>query len=320
MSNEQKKEPKDLPPPMAEWLESQPEQDRQELERMWELAGEAAPEEPAPEETRAAWRELEDELDAEDTRGRSPAGNVFRLRRTLVAAAIATALVLGGYYFWQRPVQVVASPGEMTQVTLPDGSRVELNSASRLTYERALFGWDREVTLEGEAFFEVAPGEEPFTVRTFNAAVQVLGTRFNVRAREDEPERSTTVAVEEGKVAFAAEGLPDQPITLTAGQASRVAGEDDVPTPPEPVSAGRAAAWRAGGLYVRGEPLSVLARELERRYGVEVRIQGEKLRRDTISLYLPEPKSAEAVLGDLCSYVGCTAKRSGRGFTLHPDN
>ena len=304
---------------MAEWLEGQPEEKRQELERTWRLAGQAAPEEPTPEETRVVWNELEDELEAEEVQRGSSAGNVFPLRPALVAAALIAALVLVGYYYWQRPVQVVTLPGETASVRLPDDSVVQLNSASRLTYERTLFGWDREVALEGEAFFEVASGEEPFTVATFNASVRVLGTRFNVRARADEPEPSTAVAVEEGRVALAGEGKPTRPVTITAGQVSRVPEGDDVPTPPEPVSAARATAWRAGGLYVRGEPLSALARELERRYDVEVRIQGEKLRRDTISLYLPEPKGAEAVLHDICVYLGCTVIADPEGFDMRAD-
>ena len=66
------------------------------------------------------------------------------------------------------------------QLVLSDGSKVWVNARSRLTYPVS-FGDVREVTLEGEAYFEVARDEDrPFVVRTENLTVKVLGTEFNI--------------------------------------------------------------------------------------------------------------------------------------------
>lgn len=65
-------------------------------------------------------------------------------------------------------------------VTLPDGTDVKLNANSRLRYPKAFVGDRREVSLEGEAFFDVAHDEKPFIVKSYDVGVRVYGTRFNV--------------------------------------------------------------------------------------------------------------------------------------------
>src|SRR5690606_693130 len=113
-------------------------------------------------------------------------------------AAAAVVVVGLGAALWLRPTVHRAPLGERLAVVLPDGSRVELNSGSRLAYRRT-FGWRaRRVDLHGEAFFDVVPADVPFTVRTFNSAVTVLGTRFNVRAWPDDEQAETAVVLEEG--------------------------------------------------------------------------------------------------------------------------
>src|SRR5690606_37934970 len=79
------------------------------------------------------------------------------------------------------------------QVTLPDGTNVSLNSASTLKYPARFEGKQRQVELDGEAYFEVQSGSTPFMVRTFNQDVEVLGTAFNITAYADESDTKTTL-------------------------------------------------------------------------------------------------------------------------------
>ena len=81
----------------------------------------------------------------------------------------------------------VISGTELQLVTLPDGSLVELNAGSRLTYSNT----SRKVELQGEAFFQVQKDEVQFVVSTGISKVVVLGTAFNVRSHDDR----VTVAV-----------------------------------------------------------------------------------------------------------------------------
>lgn len=105
-----------------------------------------------------------------------------------VAATVATLIAMSWIYIHDfrvdRKMQAVIVPaGQRVQLVLEDGTRVWLNSKSKLTYP-ASFGNDtREVTLDGEGFFEVTRNEEkPFIVKTHKYDVKVLGTTFNVYA------------------------------------------------------------------------------------------------------------------------------------------
>ncbi len=84
--------------------------------------------------------------------------------------------------------------GSKSVVTLPDGTRVWINSGSRLRYSQNFNALDRQVTLEGEAYFDVYKNaQKPFFVKTSGITVKVIGTAFNVKAYPDEKTIETTV-------------------------------------------------------------------------------------------------------------------------------
>jgi ferric-dicitrate binding protein FerR (iron transport regulator) len=89
---------------------------------------------------------------------------------------------------------VATQKGSKSNILLPDGTTVWINSDTRLTYEKSFGERKREVTLEGEAFFEVVHDKSrPFIVHTKNMDVRVLGTVFNVRAYNNEAEAQATL-------------------------------------------------------------------------------------------------------------------------------
>jgi ferric-dicitrate binding protein FerR (iron transport regulator) len=252
-------------------------------------------------------------------------------RRTLARAALglvglgAVALAALGYARWAEPVVVRATPATTAAVTLPDGSEVTLASDSRLTYRRGfgrLLGApaERRVTLRGEAFFDVQTGDAPFVVETFNAEVEVLGTRFNVRARAEE---ATDVALEEGRVRVSAGGAA---VELASGEATQVpaaglggSGRPLVarPSPPASVALGRALAWQAGGLSLDDLSLRAAFAEIERRYGIEVEAPGVDLRAAVTAYYAERPE-LRTVLGDLCAAHGLRYRLTSRGAEILP--
>jgi ferric-dicitrate binding protein FerR (iron transport regulator) len=84
--------------------------------------------------------------------------------------------------------------GEKSKVLLPDGSEVWLNAGSRLYYGNNFNRRNREVTLSGEAYFEVAKQtQHPFTVKTKEYDVEVKGTKFNVSSYDNEQFSTTTL-------------------------------------------------------------------------------------------------------------------------------
>ena len=90
--------------------------------------------------------------------------------------------------------ELIIPKGGEYQVVLADGTKVWLNSASRLIYPQSFMGKERRVVLSGEAFFDVThDAERPFVVETSRMNVKVLGTRFNVNDYDDNEEVSTTL-------------------------------------------------------------------------------------------------------------------------------
>lgn len=121
-------------------------------------------------------------------------------RRILIpVAAFLTGVIctisLSFYLFNDHSKYIVATAtGQRAQFVLPDGSRVWLNSSSELTYNTSFWSRTRDIDLEGEAYFEVEPNKrKPFIVSNRDIHVQVLGTKFNVRARESEDRVVTTL-------------------------------------------------------------------------------------------------------------------------------
>ncbi len=99
-----------------------------------------------------------------------------------VAAAVA-ALMLGSYFYLNSlDENITTQYAESRLITLPDNSEVVLNAESNISYSEQKWDADRNISLEGEAFFKVAKGKR-FTVATKNGTVTVLGTQFNVENR-----------------------------------------------------------------------------------------------------------------------------------------
>jgi len=134
-----------------------------------------------------------------------PARPRFMLARRLAVAAIVIALAAGGYLIFMRKAgpeaapdmalnEVVAKSGARSYLLLPDGSKVWLNSESRIEYKGNFNDSIREVNLEGEAFFDVVKDKKrPFIVHTSDIDVRVLGTAFNVKSYPHEPSIEATL-------------------------------------------------------------------------------------------------------------------------------
>lgn len=165
--------------------------------------------------------------------------------------------------------------GGQFKLTLPDGTRVWLNSASGLRYALQTSQTNREVFLSGEAYFEVAADKSrPFIVKTANQEIAVLGTRFNVNAYDDEPAARTTL--QDGLVQVkdirpsATSVLPD---VLKPGQQAVVpydAAAASVNTP----DLQEVLAWKEGEFRFHNASITTIMRQIKRWYNVDVEYQG----------------------------------------------
>ena len=203
---------------------------------------------------------------------------VFPFRRLLIAALVllVVGLGVGGYiaYTTQPVAQVawqerVTQPGQRAAVTLTDGTRVYLNADSRLSFPERFATDRREVTLEGEAFFEVTrQPKRPFIVTGGKLTTTVLGTSFNVKAFAHEP-AEVTVATGRVKVSASEDHPTKHTVLLQPDQQAVYDGT----LRKKAVDAQRWAAWREKVIQFDEVPLAEAVMVLERWFGVSIKVE-----------------------------------------------
>ena len=165
--------------------------------------------------------------------------------------------------------------GGKFQVTLPDGSRAWLNAASSLRYPTAFNGAAREVTLTGEAYFEVEKNTAmPFRVILNGMQVEVLGTHFNVMAYTDEDAINTTLL--EGKVkvtpVIGSQLIAQSSKLLSPGQQAQIINNQLSIINNIDVEA--VIAWKNGLIQFGGNDIRAAMRMIARLYDVDVEYRG----------------------------------------------
>jgi transmembrane sensor len=289
---------------LRRWRDEEPANDRayQEAERLWALLEAGDPIDPSskPPDAGALIRR------AERTQRSPRAERPRRWTVVLKAAALAALLIpagmgigwlLGG--FSERPpvvmgTQIATGAGEMTTITLEDGTSIRLGPRSRLQLTQD--GSEQVAYLDGRAFFGVqANPQRPFKVRTTHGEALVRGTRFEVRSEEDE----FRVLVVEGSVQVLAGNVAAD---LSEGEMSRShrgarpsrVKVDDVYSQLD---------WMGNALVFQATPLRRALQEVERRYGVDAHIERGELADITVTATFTDQDVREVVL-ILCEIVG----------------
>ncbi len=275
---------------MEAWLE-QSDENREELKQTQKMLGNVDTYFRSKRfDTHSAWNKVHAQMSP--SHGRTVGLNNTRKEAWThfykYAAVLVVAVLLGavGYYIGfrnQGPVFYSEIFAENKQVlneyVLPDGSVVTLNSNSKLTFPRKFKGDIREVTIEGEAFFDVTPNpEKPFLIHAGNAQVKVLGTSFNVCAYpEDE---TIEVIVETGKVQVTSNPENQlaevQEVYLTPGEKGTLFKQTNVlgksmNTNPNFLS------WKTHDLVFDNLPLGDVIHTLEKAYHVEIDLSEPEL-------------------------------------------
>ena len=173
-------------------------------------------------------------------------------------------------------IEVEAPSGSQTRLHLPDGTTVLLNSDSRITYAQDFGVNSREVTLEGEGYFEVAHNQKiPFYVKTEDVQVRVLGTKFNFRDYPEDGE--VVVSLIEGKVALKNKIRQEADLVLMPDE-QMVLDKKEKVMKKESMNAQAVLQWAEGCLSFDETPLLEVAKILERSYDVEIEFTEESLK------------------------------------------
>lgn len=193
-------------------------------------------------------------------------GKIIRLNKKWVSLAAIGMLLIGAASFMRLyTVEVKTGNGEFLTEELPDGSTVELNAGSELAYQPYWWLFDRNVTLEGEGFFEVEKGSR-FAVHSQNGMTEVLGTSFNVYTRMDE----YRVYCATGKVRVSDKS--DHSVLLVPGEMAALSNTIEL-SKSTPESGDENLSWRMGMFIYNTTPLTKVMADLERHYSVEIIVE-----------------------------------------------
>ncbi|OMP81124.1 FecR family protein [[Flexibacter] sp. ATCC 35208] len=228
-------------------------------------------------------------------------------RKSFTWVSIAAAVLLlfaAGYHYYKKPVtrqMAVYVPREhQNRLLLPDSSEVWLNADSKLTYNET--DNKREVTLEGEAFFNIKQAAgRPFVVKAGPCTATVLGTSFNVKAYKNDPKVLITVAT--GKVQV--EDQHQQLKVLTANK--QIALEPITGAIREKqVNAVVYKAWIDGSFEVNNETFEEVAHRLSRKYDVDVHFENPALAHCTFLASFDQAANLPFILSMLCKINNST--------------
>ncbi|WP_106792007.1 FecR family protein [Aquimarina sp. Aq78] len=192
---------------------------------------------------------------------------------------------------------IIVPYGKRTKITLSEGTKVWLNSGSKLTYPVVFNGDKREVHLVGEAIFDVKHNKkQPFYVVTDDYDIKVLGTVFNVSSYSDDYHTST--ALERGSVEIKYKGnsiFGKSSIKITPGTLA-VYNNKTKKISRNRVDVTKYMSWRDGKFIFKKQRMDMIVKKLSRYYNVTISIESEELKKQTFSGHLDLKDSVEKVM------------------------
>lgn len=205
----------------------------------------------------------------------------------VAAVLFIPLLVASGILFYQKlkvkgyqqqfaMQEITSPPGVRSHVVLPDGSKVWLNSESTIKFKVPFDPSKRDITLSGEAYFDVKKNpQSPFVVESGNVHVTVLGTKFNYKAYADE--NNIEVVLAEGKVSLNTLGVNKKELTMKPGERA-VFDKTTNNTSITSEKIEKYIAWHSGKLVFDETPMPEVATQLERWFGIQVVIEDPKIK------------------------------------------
>ncbi|MET6996864.1 FecR family protein [Chitinophaga defluvii] len=281
-------------------LKNSPDSVRHEaLEKIWKAPLQSLP---GMKPGKPVWDKIAANINSNDQ-----APVVFINKRNLrwLAAAMAAAVIVGLFYInthlntntKRYTKTIITKPSAKQQLVLPDGTQVWLNGNSHLTYNEKTFGQQyREVTLSGEAFFDVTKNAaHPFIIHAANVNITVKGTAFNVKAYPAQKHVETSLL--RGLVEVTTQQDPERKILLRPDEKIIIAAETPAAATVQPPAGKQDASlfviarlqkdeqnvlpetvWMNQSLTFNNEPLEQLVPKLESWFSTTIHIEDNALK------------------------------------------
>lgn len=241
-----------------------------------------------------AWEQLQDKIKQQA----APKGKArFIWTKVQMGIAASFVLLISVYSLLNMfsDTTITTEKGQHLVCFLPDSSKVTLNADSKITFNIKNWESDRMVSLEGEAFFEVKKGRK-FEVKSNQGIVTVLGTSFNIYARED----NYKVACLTGKVKVSTAKNANHQV-LTPGFRTSIV--DNIVNKSTKLSKGKKVySWIDNEFYFEEISLAQVIQEIERQYNMAITIP-DNMKQRTYTGYF-DTKDIKNTLDKVCLPMG----------------
>ncbi len=247
---------------------------------------------------------------------------ILRIKRIYKFAAIVMLFIIcgGGFYLSKflpqdsLTTKITADKGYVASITLPDSSKVWLNSGSTIEYSNTFGNIQRSLKIDGQAYFEVVKNKKiPFIVKSKNINVKVLGTRFTVDAYKDA--QNTSVILEEGSVELSISHHPRKKLYMKPGDKIVYNADSDIAKKTR-VKADRYSSWRNGILNFYNSPMKEVIQKLSNRYNYEFKL--DKVLEDMEVTFTVKQEDLSSVLELLSTITPVNIESKGDSVMIKP--
>lgn len=306
---------------IKEWAQKANNREKlEQFKRIWDATENKARNDGISVNAREEWNRLQKRFKTEDepaisttkarsVKGKSRSSSIHSMTQRVVRVA-AIFLVAGlfgvvAYQNWYQPEpagpekpvlrEINTENAQRANFTLSDGTHVLLNAGSTVKVPNRFDVELREVYLQGEAYFEVVSNpDKPFVIHSRNSRIEVLGTSFSVRSYDEDGQ--VRVVVEEGRVSLKSAVADNfEEATLAANEVGLYRLDNNTIETAEVEDMQLYMSWRKGYLKFKDEPMKNVAKDFERRYGIEVSFKDSEIERLSLTAYL-KSRSLQNVL------------------------
>lgn len=233
------------------------------------------------------WKELSESIEEKSQQKKT---KVFRLKWLKVAATAIILIGIGSLSFMRfYSIDISSQKGEFVEHLLPDGSHIQLNAETSISYHPYWWSFSRELEMEGEAFFEVKKGSK-FQVNSTNGSTQVLGTSFNIYARNDE----YSVYCRSGKVRVSHDNSTQ---ILKPGDYTLLMGNE---LEKSIISEDEAISWKLSKFIYNTTGLDKVFDDFERQYDMNIEVKNSDIYDLNYTGMFDRNITAEEALGMIC--------------------
>ncbi|WP_101690478.1 FecR family protein [Dysgonomonas massiliensis] len=229
---------------------------------------------------------------------------LYKKLSRIAAVLIPLFIIGGGYLYYQTTqnnmIEIQVAYGEEKHLFLPDSSEIWINAGSTIKYPKEFKGNKRVVELDGEAYFSVKRDEmKPFIVNTEKLSVNVLGTKFNVKAYSDEEQITTTLT--SGKIEVKS---VEQSQILKPNEQLSFNKKTSIINITE-ISSNETDAWLTGQLVFSDATFGQIIQALERKFNVSFSVDANvNLAQSRYTVKFIKKDSLEDILNVLKEVVG----------------